>query len=102
MKSRHFCELSYDIYDRVEVNLNNGMKYTSFMKENPLIAKRKKIHLFRSYSWHWQTTFTFFHIIQPESEKTNPKNEKHKMFYDYSNESIDNFIKSTQQRLVVY
>ena len=29
----HFWELSYDIYDRVEVNLNNRMKYTSFMKE---------------------------------------------------------------------
>ena len=37
----HFWELSYDIYDRVEVNLNNRMKYTSFMKENPLIAKMK-------------------------------------------------------------
>ena len=41
----HFWELSYDIYDRVKVNLNDRMKYTFFMKENPLIAKRKKINL---------------------------------------------------------
>ena len=41
----HFWELSYDIYDRVEVNLHDRMMYTSFMKKNPLIAKRKKINL---------------------------------------------------------
>ena len=41
----HFWELSYDIYDRVEVNLQDRMRYTSFMKKNPLIAKRKKINL---------------------------------------------------------
>ena len=41
----HFGELSYDIYDRVEVNLHDRMMYTSFMKKNPLIAKRKKINL---------------------------------------------------------
>ena len=37
----HFWELSYDIYDRVEVNLqlHDGMMYTSFMKKNPLIAR---------------------------------------------------------------
>ena len=37
----HFWELSYDIYDRVEVNLHDRMMFTSFMKKNPLIAKRK-------------------------------------------------------------
>ena len=41
----HFWEINYDIYYRVEVNLNDRMKYTSFMKENPLIAKSKKINL---------------------------------------------------------
>ena len=41
----HFWELSYDIYDRVEVNLHDRMMYTSFMKKNRLIAKRKKINL---------------------------------------------------------
>ena len=41
----HFWELSYDIYDRVEVDLHDRMRYTSFMKKNPLIAKRKKINL---------------------------------------------------------
>ena len=41
----HFWELSYDIYDRVEVSVKDRDKYTSFMKENPLIAKRKKVNL---------------------------------------------------------
>ena len=45
----HFWELSYDIYDRVEVNLNDRMKYTSFMKENPLIAKTKKGYFKKIY-----------------------------------------------------
>ena len=40
----HFWELTYD---RVEANLNDRMKYTSFMKENLLIVKRKKINLKR-------------------------------------------------------
>ena len=41
----HFWELSYDIYDKVEVNLRDRMMYTSFMKKNPLIARRKTINL---------------------------------------------------------
>ena len=44
----HFWELSYDIYDRVEVNINDRMKYTSLMKETPLITKRKKMN-FKGY-----------------------------------------------------
>ena len=39
-----------------------------------------------------------FTLSSLNPKKTNPKNEKHKMFYDYSNENIDNFMKSMQQK----
>ena len=41
----HYWELSYDIFDRIEVSVENRISYVNYMKENPLIARRKKVNL---------------------------------------------------------
>ena len=41
-----YWELSYDIFDRIEVSVENRISYVNYiMKENPLIARRKKVNL---------------------------------------------------------
>ena len=44
-KLGHYWELSYDIFDRIEVSVENRISYVNYMKENPLIARRKKVNL---------------------------------------------------------
>ena len=41
----HLWEFSDDVYNRVEVNVNNRIKCISFIQETPLITKRKKVNL---------------------------------------------------------
>ena len=35
----------YDIFDRIEVSVENRISYVNYMMENPLIARRKKVNL---------------------------------------------------------
>ena len=44
-KLGHYWELSYDIFDRIDVSVSNRNSYVSYMKENPLVAKRKKVNI---------------------------------------------------------
>ena len=44
-KLGQYWELSYDIFDRTEVSLASRNKYVSYMVENPMVAKRKKVNL---------------------------------------------------------
>ena len=44
-KLGHYWELSYNIFDRIEVSVENRISYVNYMKENPLIARRKKVNL---------------------------------------------------------
>ena len=38
-------ELSYDIFDRTDVTVAQRSNYVNYMKDNPIIAKRKKVNL---------------------------------------------------------
>ena len=38
-------ELSYDIFDRIDVSVSNRNSYVSYTKGNPLVAKRKKVNI---------------------------------------------------------
>ena len=38
-------ELSYDIFDRIDVTVAHRSNYVNYMKDNPIIAKRKKVNL---------------------------------------------------------
>ena len=44
-KLGHYWELSYNIFDRIDVSLDNRSNYVKYMKDNPLVAKRKKVNL---------------------------------------------------------
>ena len=44
-KLGHYWELSYDIFDRIDESVSNRNSYVSYMKENPLVAKRKKVNI---------------------------------------------------------
>ena len=44
-KLGHYWELSYEIFDRIDVCEGDRNKYVNYMKENPLVAKRKKVNL---------------------------------------------------------
>ena len=37
--------LSYDIFDRIDVTVAHRSNYVNYMKDNPIIAKRKKVNL---------------------------------------------------------
>ena len=41
----HYWELSYDIFERIDVTLDNRSNYVKYMQDNPLISKRKKVNL---------------------------------------------------------
>ena len=41
----HFWELSYEIFNRIKVTSEARSMYVSFLKNNPLIAKKKKINM---------------------------------------------------------
>ena len=41
----HYWELSYDIFDRIDVSLDNRSNYVKYMRDNSLVAKRKKVNL---------------------------------------------------------
>ena len=43
-KLGHYWELSYDIFDRIEVSVENRISYVNYMMENRLIARRKKVN----------------------------------------------------------
>ena len=43
-KLGHYWELSYDIFDRIEVSVENRISYVNYMMENPLIARKKKVN----------------------------------------------------------
>ena len=44
-KLGHHWELSYDIFDRIDVTVAHRSNYVNYMKDNPIIAKRKKVNL---------------------------------------------------------
>ena len=44
-KLGHHWELSYDIFDRTDVIVAHRSNYVNYMKDNPIIAKRKKVNL---------------------------------------------------------
>ena len=44
-KLGHHWELSYDIFDRIDVTVAHRRNYVNYMKDSPIIAKRKKVNL---------------------------------------------------------
>ena len=41
-KLGHYWELSYDIFDRIDVSLDNRSNYVKYMKDNPTDSQEKE------------------------------------------------------------